>query len=300
MLDALNPLMDRTPPPKAPNSPGTDIDYLRDQLFIGKKEIGFEAFMSVLNSQSFLPECIHPGCTSISEQQEINIVHALRRYLEGKVDAAIAKGLDNSICQFIDLVNWGKDVVITFNYDLLLEKFLEKKQIYPKHEIFHLHGSLLDGQTLVYPNYRKFTDEAQRKYFAERWKNAFKYLRGQIDTEPVSEWVFIGYSMPVTDAEAMGLFAYADYYNSSGQGYGYKIIVVNPDPGVMKNYTFFRKKEITDQPWKNIWKIYAHKEHACHWERYPYSFPGAPRQRRPLEPVARRGCLDNSHFLKDD
>ena len=122
---------------------------------------------------------------------------------------------------------------------------MREKQICPKHKIIHLHGSLLDSQTLIYPNYRKFTDEAQRKYFAERWKNAFEYLRGKIDAESVSEWVFIGYSMPVTDAEAMGLFAYADYYNSSGQRYGYKIIVVNPDPGVMKNYAFFRKKEIT-------------------------------------------------------
>ena len=97
---------------------------------------------------------------------------------------------------------------------------------------------------LVYPNYRKFTDESQRKYFAERWGNAFKFLRGQIDTEVIKEWVFIGYSMPVTDGEAMGLFAYADFYNSSEQGYGYKITVINPDPSIMKNYAFFRKEII--------------------------------------------------------
>lgn len=248
MLDALNPLMDSTPPPKAPNSAGTGIDFLRDQLFFGKNEIGFESFMSVLNSQSFLSECLDPGGKNIFEQQEGNVVSALRKYLEDKVDAAIATGQDNPICQFIDRVNWEKDVVITFNYDLLLEKFLEEKQISPKHEIIHLHGSLLDGQTLVYPNYRKFTEKAQRNYFTERWKNAFEYLRERTDTEPVSEWVFIGYSMPVTDAEAMGLFAYADYYNYSGQRYGYKIIVVNPDPGAMKNYAFFRKKEITYCP----------------------------------------------------
>ncbi len=243
MLDALNPLMDRTPPPKAHNSPGTDIDSLRNQLF-GKKEIGFETFMSALNSQPFLSECLDPGGKNIFEEQEEKIVCALRKYLKDKVIAAIGNGFDKPIRQFIDRVNWDKDIVITFNYDLLLEKFLEKKRINPKDRIIHLHGSL-DDPMLVYPNYRKFTDEAQRKYFAERWKSAFKYLRGQVDTEPVSEWVFIGYSMPATDAEAMGLFAYSDYYNYSGQGYGYKIIVVNPDPGVMKNYAFFRKKEIT-------------------------------------------------------
>ena len=49
MLDALNPLMDSTPPPKSPDEPGTDIDYLRKQLFPGRKEIGFENFMSILS-----------------------------------------------------------------------------------------------------------------------------------------------------------------------------------------------------------------------------------------------------------
>lgn len=245
MLEALNPLMDDTPPPKAPNTHGTDIDYLRNQLFPGRKEIGFEAFMSILSGQSFLPECLYPDekGNSISEQQERNIETALRKYLENKVDAAIVQGLDNPICQFIDHVNWNKDVVITFNYDLLLEKFLEKKQIDPTHEIIHLHGSLAD-QALVYPNYRKFTDQGQKEYFSERWKRAFQFLRGQEDNEPVCEWIFIGYSMPVTDAEAMGLFAYSDYYNYGSAGYGYRIITINPDPGVIKNYAFFRK-EIT-------------------------------------------------------
>ena len=149
----------------------------------------------------------------------------------------------NPISQFIDGVDWDNDVVITFNYDLLLDKLLEKKQIKPRHEIIHLHGSL-DDPMLVYPNYRKFTDESQRKYFSERWKKAFKSLREQLDSEVVCEWIFIGYSMPVTDGEAMGLFAYADFYNSSEQSYGYKITVINPDPGVMKNYSFFRKEII--------------------------------------------------------
>jgi hypothetical protein len=245
MLEALNPFMDNTPPPKAPNTPGTDIDYLRNQLFPGRKEIGFEAFMSILNGQSFLPECLYPNekGNSISEQQEQNIEIALRKYLENKVDDVVANGLDNPICQFINHVNWDTDIVITFNYDLLLEKVLEKMKINPAYEIIHLHGSLTD-QVLVYPNYRKFTDQDQRKYFAERWKKAFKFLRGQEDNESVCKWVFVGYSMPVTDAEAMGLFAYSDFYNYGSAEYNYKIIVINPDPGVMKNYAFLRK-EIT-------------------------------------------------------
>ncbi|MGA7748772.1 MAG: hypothetical protein WCA63_01360 [Gallionella sp.] len=199
--------------------------------------------MSILNRQSFLPECLYPNSISISALQEKNVEDALRKYLNNKVDDAVVKELDNPICQFIDRVDWDKDVVITFNYDLLLDKHLEKKQIKPRHEIIHLHGSL-DDPMLVYPNYRKFTDEPQRKYFAERWKNAFKFLRAQIDSEAVCEWVFIGYSMPVTDGEAMGLFAYADFYNSSEQRYGYKITVINPDPSIMKNYAFFRKEII--------------------------------------------------------
>lgn len=245
MLEALNPLMDDTPPPKAPNTPGTDIDYLRNQLFPGRKEIGFEAFMSILSGQSFLPECLYPNekGNSIPEQQEQNIENVLRKYLESKVGDAVIKGLDNPICKFISRVNWDTDIVITFNYDLLLEKFLEEQKINPRHEIIHLHGSLTD-QVLVYPNYRKFTDQEQRRYFSERWKRAFQYLRGQEDNEPVCEWVFIGYSMPVTDAEALGLFAYADYYNYGSAEYKYSISVINPDPGVMKNYAFFRK-EIT-------------------------------------------------------
>lgn len=201
--------------------------------------------MSVLSGQSFLPECLYPNekGNSIPEQQEQSIGIALRKYLESKVDDAVVNWQENPICKFIDHVNWDTDIVITFNYDLLLEKFLEKREIIPEHEIIHLHGSLTD-QALVYPNYRKFTDQEQRKYFAERWKRAFQYLRGQEDSEPVFEWVFIGYSMPVTDAEAMGLFAYADYYNYGSAVYKYTISVINPDSNVMKNYAFFRK-EIT-------------------------------------------------------
>lgn len=242
MLEALNPLLDNKAPDKSPNTPGTVIDYLRDQLFFNQNEIGFETFMSALNGQSFLARCIDSQ-NDIFEREEEEIVGALKRYLVNKVDTAVANGMNNPVCQFIDHVNWGNDIVITFNYDLLLEKFLELKQIRPKNEILHLHGSV--EELIVYPNYRKFTDFKQQTHFAERWRDAYNFLREKWTGNfiPVSEWVFIGYSMPATDAEAKGLFAYADYDN---QGYGdkYKITVVNPDPNVAKNYASFRKKVV--------------------------------------------------------
>ncbi len=240
MLDALNPLLDNTPPPKAPSTPGTCIDFLRNQLFFNQKNIGFETFMSVLNGQSFLAKCISSD-NDIFEKEEDEIISALRKYLADKVDAAIARGMDNPICQFIDRVNWEKDIVITFNYDLLLEKFLEQKNIHPNNKILHLHGSL-DDPMLVYPNYRKFTDKSQKQYFTDRWLDAYNILRekGKENVDPVSKWVFVGYSMPSTDAEAKGLFAYADYDNR-GSEYKYKISVINPDLGAIRNYDFFRK-----------------------------------------------------------
>jgi hypothetical protein len=240
MLEELNPLLDDTPPLKLPNLLGTSVDHLREQLFFGQNKIGFETFMSALNSQSFLSECVNSTPPNLFEQAEEEIVRALRKYLQDKVDAATSNGLANPICKFIDRVDWNKDIVITFNYDLLLEKFLEQKQIQPKNEILHLHGSLTDS-ILIYPNQRKFITSLQKTTFSKRWKDAFDLLLEKRDAEPVNEWIFIGYSMPQTDGEAMGLFAYADFYRL---GRNYKISVVNPDPSAIKNYAFFRKEII--------------------------------------------------------
>lgn len=237
MLEALNPLLDDTPPPKSPSTSGTYVDYIRRQMFFDRAGVGFETFMSALNSQTFLSEAINPNGQNIFQNAEEEIVTALRKYLNEKVDIALKNNLTHSVEFFAERVNWDKDVVITFNYDLLLEKVLEKKQITPSNEIIHLHGSLAEP-TLVYPNSRKFTNPLEKQTFSKRWKDAFDYLRGNKDAESVSDWIFIGYSMPATDAEAMGLFAYADFYNSSQK---YHISVVNPDSNIIKNYAFFRK-----------------------------------------------------------
>lgn len=237
MLDVLNPLLDNEPPKKPPKLLGTNIDYIRNQLFFGKHDIGFETFMSALNSQSFLSDAINPNGKDIFNDAEEEIVAALRKYLNDSVDIALKSNLTNSIELFVERVNWHKDIVITFNYDLLLEKVLEKKQIKPTNEIIHLHGSLAEPY-LVYPNTRKFTGAIEKEHFSKRWKNTFDCLLGKKDTTSVSDWVFIGYSMPATDAEAMGLFAYADFYNSSQK---YNITVINPDPNIIKNYALFRR-----------------------------------------------------------
>lgn len=237
MLDELNPLLDNTPPPKSPNLPGTYVDFIRNQLFFGKRDIGFEAFMSALNSQTFLSNAINPNGQDVFHDAEEEIVAALRKYLDEKVDFALKNKMTNSIELFVERVNWDKDIVITFNYDLLLEKILEKKQIKPANEIIHLHGSLVEP-ILVYPNSRKFTNPVEIENFSKRWKDAFDYLLGKKDAETVSDWIFIGYSMPATDSEAMGLFAYADFYNSNQK---YHISVINPDSNIIKNYAFFRR-----------------------------------------------------------
>ncbi|MDP2805206.1 MAG: SIR2 family protein, partial [Gallionellaceae bacterium] len=204
MLEALNPLLDDTPPPKSPSTPGTCVDYIRKQLFFDRAGVGFETFMSALNSQSFLSDAINPNGQDIFRDAEEEIVTKLRQYLNDSVDVALKCNLTNPIELFVERVNWDKDIVITFNYDLLLEKVLEKKQIKPTNEIIHLHGSLAE-QYLVYPNSRKFTGAVEKEHFSKRWKDAFDYLRDKKDSVPVSEWIFIGYSMTTTDTEAMGL-----------------------------------------------------------------------------------------------
>lgn len=241
MLDELNNFLDNTPPAKSSGERKTSIDYLRDQLFHNQQDYGFETFMSVLNGQSFLAKCLDPD-NKIFEEEEEKIILALRKYLTNKVDAAVSKGQHNPVCTFIDRVNWEIDVVITFNYDLLLERFLEQKRITPRNKILHLHGSLNDSM-LVYPNYNKFASESHQMFFQDRWRDAYNILRQKEGSAAVAEWQFIGYSMPPTDSQARGLFAYVDHDNQ-GSKHQYKISVVNPDHDIQKNYSFLRKKII--------------------------------------------------------
>jgi len=179
-----------------------------------------------------MPYYLKVGKDMFSET-EAEIVGALRDYLTEATAAINFNCSSNPVRKFSQSVDWNADLIITFNYDLLLEGALIATGSNHDNRILHLHGSLNDD-ALVYPNTRKFMDGNDRIYYAERWRAAFEALR---DHTNLLKLVFIGYSMPPSDYEARGLFNYADWYNYLG-GSPYEVWVINPDQGVKSNYEF--------------------------------------------------------------
>lgn len=178
----------------------------------------------------------------IFSETEAEIVLALRNYLAEATEAINFNCSSNPVRRFAESVNWDTDLVVTFNYDLLLEAALSAIGTNHDDRILHLHGSLRDDD-LVYPNTRKFTDSNNRIYYAERWRAAFDALR---EHTTLLKIVFIGYSMPPSDYEARGLFNYADWYNDLGHS-SYEVWVVNPDSRVSANYDFLLHPPIYKQ-----------------------------------------------------
>lgn len=253
MLSALNPLLKRTL--NKDGTRNTYIEAIREQNFSRQKSIGFENFMSAISALKYLPEFLGPG-KNVFQDAEREIRAALRTYLRSAV-ATIAwdssRSGGKSILDFVKRVDWTRDAILTFNYDLLLETALKKVRVSSNPTILHLHGAIGE-RILAWPTYKKLAYRNTRTQLAIRWKTAFKLLR---DRARLKEIVFIGYSMPPTDLEAKGLFNYADWYNCGdsklaatgrllsrvppNEHYGYKITVVNPGV-VTRNYSFFRKR----------------------------------------------------------
>ena len=208
MLVALNKRLPRAPG-KLNSEPKTSIEHFLEQAFKGRN-VGFEQFMSTLSGLKFMPSYLKVE-TDIFSEIEAEIACALRDYLT-EATAAINFGCSgNPVRKFCQSVDWNVDLIITFNYDLLLEGALKATGTSHDNRILHLHGSLNDG-TLVYPNTRKFTDRSDRISYAGRWRAAFQELR---DHTNLRKLVFIGYSMPPSDYEARGLFNYTDWYRLS-------------------------------------------------------------------------------------
>lgn len=229
MLQTLNGRMQRTQ-----NKDGirtTPIESLLDQNFEGKF-VGLETFLSTLSALKFMPEYLKLD-TNVVKNEEKEIRKALRMYLSDVTNSIDLNDSANPVRKFANQVNWQQDLVITFNYDLLLEKTLEQGA-QQEIRILHLHGSLKD-KTLAYPDFRKFAYRKRRDLFAPRWKRAFEELRNHQNLRRI---VFIGYSMPPSDFEAKSLFNYSDWYNNRAK---YEIVVVNPDPAILPNYGFLRK-----------------------------------------------------------
>lgn len=247
MLKVLDDQMHATP-----NKDGTVttvIQSLLHQNFEGNY-VGFEHFMSTLAGLKFLPEFMRID-QNIFRKEEKAVMTALRKYLCHAAAQTDLASKDNPIGRFVEAVNWKEDLIITFNYDLLLERAAECRKIDAISKILHLHGSLAD-KTLVYPNFHKFAYRTKRDYFSARWKQAYDSLNAE--RERLARIVFIGYSLPPSDFEARSLFNYSDWYNFTSASenvyspipqdrrYSYEIIVVNPDARVVPNYSFFRKK----------------------------------------------------------
>lgn len=253
MLDALNPLLAATKDKSGVVD--TCIDSLRKQNFPKQKILSFEAFMSTLSALKVLPEFIgtEPNVFA-SEEKEIHRV--LKRYLKNMMKTIQWETNGNVILDFVKRVNWQRDEIITFNYDLLVETAIERSGIGIAAKVIHLHGSIADD-TLVYPTYKKLAYRNTRTKVAMQWKKAFELLMTTRRKEPLERLFFIGYSMPPSDLEARGLFNYTDWYNfnhhqlalsnklvssmDKDRLYAYEVIVINPSPGIQSQYSFFRK-----------------------------------------------------------
>ncbi|MHB8623876.1 MAG: hypothetical protein ACYC9J_13955 [Sulfuricaulis sp.] len=251
MLDSLNPMLTATIE-KTGGPPRTTIEYLREQSFLNQREVGFELFMSTLSSLKFSAEYLGPG-KNVFREEEKELRNALRTYLKscvGKVNWEIE---GKTVLDFIGRVDWERDFVLTFNYDLLLETAAIRIGLTAGERIIHLHGAIGE-RTLAWPTYTKFAYRTIKVPLAPRWKRAFNILRNQAE---IDRLVFIGYSMPPSDLEAKSLFNYADWYNSmevkafydgklvpADKHYSYQIIVVNPCKKIAPNYEFFRKAPV--------------------------------------------------------
>lgn len=252
MLDALNPLL-AAEEPRIGGTPKTAIESLREQVFPHQSQVSFELFMSTLSSLKFTGDYLKTG-RNIFREEEREVRSALRRYLRTRVSKVDWSREGRVIVDFVKRVNWERDFVLTFNYDLLLEAAAQQLSVRVNGRIIHLHGAI--GERIwAWPTYIKFAYRTTKEPLAPRWKRAFEILRNQLELERL---VFIGYSMPPSDLEAKALFNYADLYNHlpgaipfyrgklvpAHMRYNYDIVVVNPAKAVARNYAFFRKDPV--------------------------------------------------------
>jgi hypothetical protein len=244
MLDTLNPLIKRTRTKRdiafgtPPEKWQTSIDSLREQMFHHKPDVGFEEFMSMLWSAKYMARYLDLD-KNIFRQEEREIRTALKTYLSDcvrRVDWHSQGG--QAILRFVRSIDWSRDFVITFNYDLLLETAAEREGLAVDGRVVHLHGTVNDEQ-LAWPIYAKFAYLTTKKALGPHWKQAFRILRSQADAGIMERLVFIGYSMPRSDLEAHNLFNYTDWYNVDSR-YKYSVVVVNPGD-VQAQYSYLRK-----------------------------------------------------------
>ncbi len=244
MLDQLNPLLRRTPSKEdiafrvAPERWKTTIESLREQLFHYRAGVGFELFMSTLWAAKYSAYYLELD-RNIFREEERELQRALKRYLKDcvrRIDWGESGG--RTILELVRSINWNTDFVITFNYDQLLEAAAARSGLRTENRILHLHGAM-NERTLAWPIYAKFAYRTTKTALGKRWKRAFQILRGQREIDRVDRLIFIGYSMPSSDLEALTLFLYTDWYNSRDT-HNYSVMVVNPSD-VQNNYAFLRK-----------------------------------------------------------
>ena len=250
ILDALNPLLKATTD-NAGGPARTTIENLREQNFRKQAKVSFELFMSTLSSSKFLRSSLGPGRNAFRDGER-EIRKALCTYLKSCVSDVNWDIEGGTVLDFMRQVDWTKDFILTFNYDLLLEEAAKRLALTVGERIIHLHGAVGET-TLAWPTYTKFAYRTTKTPLAPRWKKAFEILRNQGEIDAL---VFIGYSMPPSDLEAKSLFNYADWYNTDSlrmpafyegkrvpadKCYSYRIVVVNPCRSVADNYGFFRK-----------------------------------------------------------
>jgi len=194
--------------------------------------------MSTVSALKFLPEFMGQKRNTFAEGER-EVRQALKNYLRRCVTIVNWQAEGQPIIAFVNQVKWDRDVVLTFNYDMLLERAMKIAGVAAGDRVLHLHGSIGE-RTLAYPTYKKLAYKNTRSTLAKRWKDAFSHLRnlGRAD-----RLIFIGYSMPPSDFEAKGLFNYTDWYNAydSAGSYSYQILLVNKDPTVVGNYSFLRR-----------------------------------------------------------
>lgn len=240
----------------------TSINHLLEQNFRDAKNVGFEIFMTTLSSLKFLSDCTTEEGKNVFRKEEREIRKALRRYLKSRIAGVNWDDEGQTILRFMKQVDWDRDYILTFNYDLLLESAAEKLGLATKDRIIHLHGAI-NERILAWPTYTKFAFRTTKEPLGPRWSRAFDVLLNQSELDSL---VFIGYSMPPSDLEARGLFNYSDWYNSmavpalyrgklvpTDKRYAYPLVVVNPDSKIPENYGFFRKRPIFCQQTLKDW-----------------------------------------------